>query len=301
MTTEAIENFAELFAHSIRTPILHTPKEYGMDYEDIFFPSLDGVILEGWFIPANSDRLIICNHFLPGNRAGYPGHLEPWTQFGGFEVNFLHQYKALHDAGYNILCYDMRNHGRSNQGSGGLVGIGLIEYRDVIGSLRYAKSRKETSNMKVSLLSICLGGNSTIVAYNKHPTEFEHVISLILLQPVSTRPLLERMGQTTGIGAEKAIQLFDASLFKKTGFHIDELSPVAYANSVNTPSLVIQVHNDSMTFPYDVETIFEKIGAKEKKLHWIEGTTRRFDGYNYLGQHPEVMLEWFNAHHGVKT
>jgi hypothetical protein len=30
---------------------------------------------------------------------------------GGFEVNFLPEYKALHDAGYNILCYDIRNHG----------------------------------------------------------------------------------------------------------------------------------------------------------------------------------------------
>ena len=47
-----------------------------MTYEDVFFPSLDGVGLEGWFIPADSDRLVIANHFMPGNRYGYPGHLE---------------------------------------------------------------------------------------------------------------------------------------------------------------------------------------------------------------------------------
>jgi len=26
---------------------------------------------------------------------------------------------------------------------------------------------------------------------------------------------------------------------------------------------------------------------------WIEGTTRRFDGYNYFGQDPEKMMAWF--------
>lgn len=124
-----------------------------MEYEDVFFPAMDGVILEGWFIPADSDRLIICNHCLPANRAGFPGHLEPWKNlgFGDFEVNFLPKYKALHDAGYNVLVYDMRNHGRSGVGSGGLVGHGTFEYRDVIGSIRYAKSRPDTGNMKTAL------------------------------------------------------------------------------------------------------------------------------------------------------
>jgi uncharacterized protein len=57
---------------------------------------------------------------------------------GGFEVNFLPEYKALHDAGYNVLAYDMSNHGLSGSRNGGIAGIGLLEYRDVIGSLRYA-------------------------------------------------------------------------------------------------------------------------------------------------------------------
>ena len=76
---------------------------------------MDGAPLEGWFIPADSDRLIIHNHFLPGNGYGYPGHLPEFGGLGGFEVNFLHEYKALHDAGYNVLAYDMRNHGMSGQ------------------------------------------------------------------------------------------------------------------------------------------------------------------------------------------
>ncbi|MGZ7242404.1 alpha/beta hydrolase family protein, partial [Streptococcus pyogenes] len=81
---------------------------------------------------------------------------------GGFEVNFLPELKHLHDAGYNIITYDIRNHGRSGVGSGGLSGIGLLECRDVVGSVRYAKSRPDTKDMRVGIYSRCMGANSTI-------------------------------------------------------------------------------------------------------------------------------------------
>jgi len=53
---ELINGLAELMAYSKRTLIFRRPDEYGVDYEDVFFPAVDGVTLEGWFIPADSDR-----------------------------------------------------------------------------------------------------------------------------------------------------------------------------------------------------------------------------------------------------
>jgi len=52
-----IEQFAQLFKSGVRTPVLRRPSDIGLEYEDVFFPSLDGVPLEAWFIPADSDRL----------------------------------------------------------------------------------------------------------------------------------------------------------------------------------------------------------------------------------------------------
>ena len=83
-----------------------------MEFQEVFFPSFDGVPLEAWFIPNQSDKLIICNHPQTMNRYGFPGHLEPWKSFSDVEVDFNKIYKALHDAGFNILTYDLRNHGR---------------------------------------------------------------------------------------------------------------------------------------------------------------------------------------------
>jgi hypothetical protein len=296
-TNPLTDGLAEFFAHSIRTPILRRPDEYGMAYQDVFFPSFDGVGLEGWFIPAESDRLIVCTHFMPGNRYGFPGHLEPWTGFGGFEVNFLPMYKALHDAGYNILTYDVRNHGRSGAGNGGLVAQGLFEYRDVIGALRYAKSRRDMGKMKTAQLSVCLGCNSTMVGMNKHPEEVAHIKALLALQPVSARPFVERAAEKAGIA--NGPEMFDAAVRKQHGFGIDELSPIEHAKAVTVPTFVVQVHDDVLTKPSDVQTIYDNIPARDKKLFWIEGTTLRFQGYNYFSENPQLMIEWFNSHMAI--
>ncbi|MFC0039629.1 alpha/beta hydrolase [Actinomadura rayongensis] len=149
--------------------MLRRPDEVGLAYEDVFFSSVDGVPLEGWFIPADSDKLVVHNHFLPSNRYGYPGHLPEFAGLGGFKVSFLPEYRALHDAGYNVLAYDLRNYGMSGQGNGGITGIGLLEYRDVIGSLRYAAARPDTRKMRKVLLSVCLGADSTAVAWSNTP------------------------------------------------------------------------------------------------------------------------------------
>ncbi|MET8811693.1 zinc-binding dehydrogenase [Streptomyces sp. NPDC004549] len=76
-------------------------------YEDVRFQATDGTILEGWFIPPDSDKLLIANHPMPCNRYGYPGHLPEYANPSvDFEVNFLPDYKNLHDVGYNVLAYD---------------------------------------------------------------------------------------------------------------------------------------------------------------------------------------------------
>ena len=103
----------------------------------------------------------------------------------------------------------------------------------MIGSLRYAKARDDTATMKTSLLSVCLGCDSTIVAIDKHPEEFSHVKSLIALQPVSARPFIERASEDAGI--ENGPDLFDVAIHKRTGFRIDELSPIEHAKAVQLP------------------------------------------------------------------
>lgn len=295
--TAFTQPLAELFARGLRSPILRYPSDVGLDYEDVWFPSLDGVVLEGWFIPCKgSNKVIIANHPMTCNRYGFAGHLPGFTLFGGFECNFIKDYKHLHDAGYNVLCYDLRNHGRSSSGSGGIVSIGQLESRDVVGSIMYARTRPDTKNMTVGLFSRCLGANSTIMAASKYPEHFKDVKALIALQPVSAEAFIGKGAEAAGLDKTEALQDFDTQIFHLTGFHLAQLDPTPYAKDVKIPTLVAQVHRDSSTYPEDVQGIYDQLGSSDKELVWIEGTTRRFDGYNYFGEHPGDMIRWFQKH-----
>ena len=64
----------------------------------------------------------------------------------GFEVNFVPDFKILHGAGYNVLAYDLRNHGLSAAANGGIGSSGIFEARDVVGSLQYARDRTDSES-----------------------------------------------------------------------------------------------------------------------------------------------------------
>ncbi|RGP81341.1 esterase lipase [Fusarium longipes] len=293
-----VESYAQLFKTGQRSPILRRPSEYGMEFEDIFFPSLDGTVLQGWFIPApGSRKLIIANHPMTCNRYGYPGHLEGYTGFGGFEVNFLPDYKSLHDAGYNIICYDLRNHGISSEGSGGTCGaLGYYEARDVVGSIKYALSRPETKDNSIGLLSRCLGGNSTIHAMTHFPQYFTDIKAMILLQAVSGHAFVEKGAINAGLDKEATVSTFDKRIHELTGFRLKELTPIPLAKNVKVPTLFAQVRKDALIDTSDSQQIFDALGSEEKKLVWIEDTTRRFDGYNYFAEKPAEMIQWFDKY-----
>lgn len=292
-----VEIYAQMFAHGVRTPILRRPDDYGMDYEDVWFPSMDGITLEGWFIPAEgSDRLLIINHPMTCNRYGFPGHLAPWnTMFGGFEVNFLPELKHLHDAGYNILAYDLRNHGRSANDPAGTSGIGIVEARDVVGSVRYAKQR--WPEMTVGLWSRCMGANSTIMAIDFHPDEFRDVRCLAVVNTVSGRTFIEKGAELAHMDPARAAERLDVRLRELTGFRLDEETPRPHAHAVTMPTFMAQLKRDFLIHgEQDGQEIFDALGADDKELFWIEDSNQRFYAYNYFGEHPERLLAFLDAH-----
>ena len=135
--TQMLTELATGLSTPPRTPVLRTPADSGLDFEDVTFETADGVTITGWFIPADSTKIVVSNHFSPGNRYGFAGHLEGLDFAGGFEVNFMPRYRALNDAGYNVLAYDLRSHGNSGDGEGAISGVGYYEWQEVIASLDY--------------------------------------------------------------------------------------------------------------------------------------------------------------------
>lgn len=200
-----LKEMAGGFGHPIRSPILKTPEDYSLAFNDVFFPSTDGVSLEAWFIPCEgSDKLIIANHPLWFNRYGCPADREPWRSIGAaagndFEVDFVPDYRILHDAGYNMLTYNMRNLGHSGFANGGIGSGGRFEARDVVGSLKYASSHPKLKSMTIGLFSRCQGCNATMRAMTTDPDAFHGVRCMMSPQPLSVGVTMLRNLEMLGI------------------------------------------------------------------------------------------------------
>jgi hypothetical protein len=298
-----LNQMADSFGQQLRSPIWHSPSEATLDYEDVTFPSLDGVPLEGWFIPASgSNKLIIANHPMGFSRSGIPAHLEPWRSIwsssgNDFEVNFVPDYKILHDAGYNVLAYDLRNFGHSGAANGGIASSGIFEARDVLGSLKYVRSRDDTREMTIGLFSRCLGCSSTFRAMADDPAAFRDVRCLVGPQPVTMKIIVERRLALLGAPAD-LINDLERRVLLRTGIGFARRAPTEWAKHVCVPTFLYQVHDDLLTRPNDVQTMFDNIPVSDKKLQWINGTSARWDGYLEFQRRPRPMMDWFEKHMG---
>ncbi|WBB98024.1 alpha/beta hydrolase [Solwaraspora sp. WMMA2059] len=295
-----IGGYAAAFGTTLRSPVWHSPTEAGLDFQEVTFPSKDGVPLEGWYIPAaGSDKLIIANHPLWFSRSGLPAHLEPWKSMWAAtgndnEVDFIPDYKILHDAGYNVLAYDLRNLGQTGAANGGVISAGVYEARDVLGSLAYVRNRADLTHMTIGLFSRCMGANATMFAMRAEPAAFEGVRAMVAPQPLSPRVTMEQSLAAAGIPA-RYIDELEQRVRVHTGFRLDEMSPVQAARSVNVPTLLYQVRDDILTRPDDVQAVYDNIPV-DKDLFWIEGSTRRWDGYRYFAKNPQRILGWFDRY-----
>lgn len=296
---ETLDSIARVLAHSSRSPLLRTPADAGLEFEEISYPSTDGTPLEAWYIPAaGSDKLIVSAHAFGFSRYGFPAHIEPWKSAFGegndTEINFIADYKILHDNGYNVLAFDFRNHGLSGDANGRLQSNNRFEARDVIGTLDYIRARPELASMKLGIFARCMGANATFRAIDTNPAAFSDVRCLVAPLLLSTRAFVETL--LAKMDLEEFADEVDQRFRIITSVSTAGANTSQWAPSVRMPTLTYGVHDDHLTRPSDLEEAFEAIGAEQKEMFWINETPRRWDGYQFFQRHPERILDWFETH-----
>jgi alpha/beta superfamily hydrolase len=287
--------FSKTVLHSHRQPIVRTPREYGMAYEDIQFESVDHLRLKGWFIPAEgvSDKVIIVTHPFPFNRHGFIAKNQGFPPLSNIDVDLLKTAQALHRAGYPVLMFDFRNHGES---AGGLTGVGLSEYQDVLGAVAYLRQRADVAQPQIGFVSFCMGANATIIALSKGAEQVQPVRFLVAVQPVSAAVFVRQYlrAEYTPLSVFLAA-IVDRFIQWRGGYALQAMSPLPYVPAVEVPILYIQARADRWTTVADTQSFYDAT-VGEKELWWIEGITRRFDAYNYVGDHPERIIAFVKRH-----
>jgi len=119
------------------------PKDFGLQSETVTFAATDGVSLKAWWLPAEGEprATVIIAHGIDHTRQVMLGR-------AAFLVH----------GGYNVLALDLRCHGESG---GEFISPGLVETRDLLGAIRYVRSRGERG--PIVLMGVSLGAVASLL------------------------------------------------------------------------------------------------------------------------------------------
>jgi uncharacterized protein len=111
---------------------------------DVSFPARDGVRLSGWYIPTRNGAAVILLHGSHGSRMDTVGHL-----------------RMLAAAGYGVLAYDARGHGRS---AGQTNALGWRGTDDIAGAVEFLAHQSRVDRRRVAALGLSMGAEEALRA-----------------------------------------------------------------------------------------------------------------------------------------
>ncbi len=156
----ALSGCTSLFFQPMK-PLLRTPADIHLEYQDVFFHSSDGTRLHGWFLPATGgeDKARGTVLFLHGNAENVSTHIGSvyW----------------LPDRGFNVFLFDYRGYGQS-EGTAYLQGA----MQDIEAALRWLQEKPDIDPASIVVLGQSLGGamGAYVFAHNGQSTALRALI-----------------------------------------------------------------------------------------------------------------------------
>lgn len=262
--------------------VVATPKDYGLDYEEVSFKTKDNVEIAAWLVHGAKEKIIVQAHPVTTNKSGHN------LDTGALDKSKLA--RSFVDAGYSVLMFDARNHGRSGVSSKPFA-IGTIdEGLDFLAAVDFIGQHPIYGNSKIGIAAECFGVGGVTAAYGMEDglASRSQVKAITVAQP-ATWALLMRPA-----AGDAFVDEVNTQLERQGAASLDDF-PRHGISKINVPTLVIQNQNDpSGTMPF-VDEYFDAIKAKKDK--WLlNAKADRGAAYGYIAQNPQKLIEWFNQH-----
>jgi alpha-beta hydrolase superfamily lysophospholipase len=243
---EAIATFPPLFPREIPNP----QTELGLTYEDVVFPTTEGLMLRGWFIPAekaNSPAVLYAPATSHDQRSG------------------LSLVSPFHQAGYNVLLFSYRGHAQSD-GDRGKFTYGDAESRDVDAAVTFLRESRGIE--QIAVIGHSVGAASAIMSAARNPA----IGAVVAVAPFAC---VNEIWQTNRPGVVPPFVLkWTLWVVEKTrGFDRDDICPLDVVGRIAPrPLLVIHGTEDKRITEEQVRRLFDA-AQKPKSLWMVDGAT----------------------------
>ncbi|MGD8623618.1 MAG: alpha/beta fold hydrolase [Anaerolineae bacterium] len=232
-----------------REPI-NPQTEWNLPYQDVAFPTSDGLTLRGWFIPAGqTDAPAVL--YAPAT-----GH----DQRSGLSL-----VPAFHAAGYHVLLFSYRGHALSDGPSWGFT-YGDAESEDLDAAVRFLRDTKGVG--RIGAVGYSAGAVSTILSAARNP-RIEAVVAVAPFNCVAEAWHTSRPALMPAFVLDWMLRLTET----RKGFSREEVCPVEVIDHIAPrPLLVIHGTDDRRITEKQVRRLFGAAG-EPKTLWLVEGAT----------------------------
>ncbi|MFC2016993.1 alpha/beta hydrolase [Chloroflexota bacterium] len=256
-----------------RLPLNGSPASVGLAYEDISFTSRDdGVILKGWYIPAEGNLALIIVH-------------------GGFQNrvdNILGTLDLAHDLvqkGYNLLLFDLRGRGESEGKGRSLSNID----RDIGGAVDYLKNKGYPTS-RIGIIGFCSSAASSCLFASQ-----ESIGGLVLDGCfASVQNMVDNQAAQRGI-PQFLLDFFmpGVLLAAKTIYCYDAVNPIGAVARVTCPILFIHEEYDELVTLEDNFQLLKASGNPLNVLWKISGVEHSQAYKTYPSEYVERIDKFF--------
>ena len=110
---------------------------------DVSFTARDAVRLSGWWVPGAGTAAVVLLHGSHGSRMDVTAYL-----------------RMLHNAGYGVLAYDARGHGRSSSRNA----FGWKGADDLAGAVAFVRAQPGVNPRRIAALGLSMGPEESLRA-----------------------------------------------------------------------------------------------------------------------------------------